>query len=339
MLKVINIISSEFSRLIKSRIFKIALAVTAVLAAVYPVQDLYWHIKNVLMSREWGGGVFLFFFSLGFQYFFLNIIPLGFILAILISIFLGRETDDGTIANKIISGHSRKEIYLGFLITCFLCGIIIYGANIIFSVLFETITMLIACLFSKEHYFMTDEELNRIGGVDYFGEADVLVILPEFQKNIGITLKNTAAAFLIILVYCSLAVLIVMLMQSKSCSVLVCLVAAIALTAWGNIVYSAVMPLPDTGDDRFDIIEYDLIEIMKDEEARRGEALDGAKKQIMLFFDDFLPSNQSLALIDYYFSTRVYSFMIYDMIWIALTTGAGLLLFNKKDIKSGVKNE
>ncbi len=52
---------------------------------------------------------------------FINII--GFLIAIFTSLFVGTEYSDGTIRNKIIVGHSRKNIYLSNLIVSIVVGI------------------------------------------------------------------------------------------------------------------------------------------------------------------------------------------------------------------------
>ena len=52
---------------------------------------------------------------------FINII--GFFIAIFTSLFVGAEYSDGTIRNKIVAGHSRKNIYLSNLIVSILVGI------------------------------------------------------------------------------------------------------------------------------------------------------------------------------------------------------------------------
>ena len=54
---------------------------------------------------------------------FINII--GFFIAIFTSLFVGAEYSDGTIRNKIVAGHSRKNIYLSNLIVSIVVGLIL----------------------------------------------------------------------------------------------------------------------------------------------------------------------------------------------------------------------
>ena len=54
---------------------------------------------------------------------YINII--SFLIAIFVSIFVGTDYSDGTIRNKIIVGHSRKNIYLSNLIVSIVVGLIL----------------------------------------------------------------------------------------------------------------------------------------------------------------------------------------------------------------------
>lgn len=44
---------------------------------------------------------------------------MGFIYGIFVSLFLGGEYSDGMIRNKVIAGHTRRDIYLANVISCF----------------------------------------------------------------------------------------------------------------------------------------------------------------------------------------------------------------------------
>ena len=54
---------------------------------------------------------------------YINII--SFLIAIFVSIFVGTDYSDGTIRNKIIVGHSRKNIYLSNLIISIVVGLVL----------------------------------------------------------------------------------------------------------------------------------------------------------------------------------------------------------------------
>ena len=54
---------------------------------------------------------------------YINVI--SFLIAVFVSIFVGLDYDNGTIRNKIIVGHSRKNIYLSNLIVSIIVGLVL----------------------------------------------------------------------------------------------------------------------------------------------------------------------------------------------------------------------
>jgi ABC-type transport system involved in multi-copper enzyme maturation permease subunit len=50
------------------------------------------------------------------------------VLAIAVAKFIGTDYDDGTIRNKCIIGHTRSEIYMANLLTCFFCSAMLCAA-------------------------------------------------------------------------------------------------------------------------------------------------------------------------------------------------------------------
>ena len=54
---------------------------------------------------------------------YINVI--SFLIAVFVSIFVGSDYDNGTIRNKIIVGHSRKNIYLSNLIVSIVVGLVL----------------------------------------------------------------------------------------------------------------------------------------------------------------------------------------------------------------------
>jgi ABC-type transport system involved in multi-copper enzyme maturation permease subunit len=50
------------------------------------------------------------------------------VLAVAIARFIGTDYDDGTIRNKFIIGHTRSEVYLANLLTCFFSSAMLFAA-------------------------------------------------------------------------------------------------------------------------------------------------------------------------------------------------------------------
>lgn len=106
-----KLLRANLSRLKKDKVFWAALFIMA----LETVAILHNSRKAAEMVRDgYQGYEFL-------DKIYLNPAPLiGIFFAVIISLYLGREYGDGTMRNKLIVGHTRTEIYVANLLTCFL---------------------------------------------------------------------------------------------------------------------------------------------------------------------------------------------------------------------------
>lgn len=111
-----NLLNAGFSRLKKNKIFLGLIIITLICAAFFLFGRYYDGIKynGYGFSLKSTGQLLLEFTNI-----------IGFFIALFTSLFVGTEYSDGTIRNKIIIGHSRKNIYLSNLIISITVGIII----------------------------------------------------------------------------------------------------------------------------------------------------------------------------------------------------------------------
>lgn len=110
-----KLLSANFMRLMKSKEFWLCAVSTLLISAVM----IYTEADSAAVMAVRGT-----IKPLDDYYF--QIAPyIGAIMAIFISLFLGTEYSDGTIRNKLISGHTRTDIYLANFFTCLTVGIII----------------------------------------------------------------------------------------------------------------------------------------------------------------------------------------------------------------------
>lgn len=111
-----RLLNANLGRLKKDTVFKITLLFTVLyaMAAIFAgwrsmeINDASIPLENFLFN---GYGLF------GFV-----AVP-GIVMAAFCSMFIGTEFSDGTLRNKLIVGHRRKEIYLSNFVTCALSGI------------------------------------------------------------------------------------------------------------------------------------------------------------------------------------------------------------------------
>lgn len=115
-----KLLSANFSRLMRDKIFWIAAAVMLALSAYIIIDSA--SAREIVEENNVQ--------TLNSVYF--NLLPvILFFYSVFISLFIGTEYSDGTIRNKIVIGHSRLNIYFSNYITCFAGAIIILAAMLI----------------------------------------------------------------------------------------------------------------------------------------------------------------------------------------------------------------
>jgi len=116
-----KLLSANFARLWKNKVFWLSMATMFVYSVVY------------MMNASRRGALAS---SSGYhhtldQYYFIYGISIGIFCAVFISLFLGTEYSDGTIRNKLIVGHTRSGIYFSNLIVCFSASMLIMAVWLI----------------------------------------------------------------------------------------------------------------------------------------------------------------------------------------------------------------
>lgn len=109
-----KLLSANFSRLWKSKIFWVLEGISAIVGA-------FFYVLAIINTRNIGT---IWYEISGNYYFFLELVYIGVIMAIFSSFYIGTEYSDGTIRNKLTVGHSRKDIYLANLIVNFVAGLL-----------------------------------------------------------------------------------------------------------------------------------------------------------------------------------------------------------------------
>ncbi len=278
---MINLLSAYFSRLWREKIFWIALAFMFVFGA-FDATNRY----SFAAYLEPGATFALDDYCFSFHW------VIGIVSAVVSSLFLGREYQDGTIRNKLIAGHSRAAVYLsGWL------------AN--------TASTLLLCL----GCFLA----SCICGIPAFG---------GFQGEFGKILLLILASLLSVSVYAALFTMIQMLVGNRAAAVTICLITALViligasqLQSWLNepAMWEGYSYLTDAG------------ELVVVQSFPNSTYLTGTARTVVQTIYEFLPWGQGSLLINGGGEHLSY-FPLYSGIWIAAFTVAGVLGFQKKDI-------
>ncbi len=101
-----KLFSANFLRLFTSKVFWALEGVCAAVGAIF-------YILAAINTRNIGEAWYL---ANSNYYFFLEVIYIGFVMAVFSGFYVGTEYSDGTIRNKLSVGHSRKNIYLANMI-------------------------------------------------------------------------------------------------------------------------------------------------------------------------------------------------------------------------------
>lgn len=221
----------------------------------------------------------------------------GFAIAIFTGLFLGEEYNSGAIRNKLIVGHKRRDIYLSGLVLALSAAVIMCLAYIV------------ACCAVG---------LPLLGGFEGISAGWVIVI---------------ALCTLLMACACgALCTFIAMLCQSKSATAVICLVLMIVLLFTGAFINSRLAE-PETFDG-YAMYDADIGQIVLQEESQPNPSYVGGTTRVVYeFLNKFLPMGQAIHYSNMELGERPWEMPLYSLIIIAATTGIGVVLFKKKDIK------
>ena len=276
-----NLLSAYFSRLWREKIFWIALAFMFVFGA-FDATNRY----SFAAYLEPGATFALDDYCFSFHW------VIGIVSAVVSSLFLGREYQDGTLRNKLIAGHSRGAIYLsGWLVNTASTLLLCLGC------------FLAACLFG----------IPAFGG--FQGEPNTILLL-------------AFASLLSAAVYAALFTMIQMLTRSRAAAVTLCILIALAimigasqLQSWLNepAVWEGYSYLTETG------------ELVVVEDFPNSTYLSGAARTVVETIYEFLPWGQGSLLVNGG-GEHLGCLPFYSGILIAAFTVIGVLGFQKKEI-------
>lgn len=288
-----KLLSAEFVRLFKSFVFRLCLMFSAILG-IFGVLMRWWDIKcNPATYAE-----------LDITYrnadglIFAGGLYLIFVISVFISIFVGTEYSDGTIRNKLTVGHSRRNIYLSKIIVCAVADILIH-------ILYILVVLILAELFIN-------------------GTTMTMAEIISF----------TIVSIIAVLAITTILVLLSISNQSKAIGAVVVLLTTFIMF-FATLLIGSRLEIPEYSNDKDTINSTETGEIIPDVEKniKNPRYLRGTKRKVYEFLNDFLPLSQIYQIVLNTHDKQLHLLVIYDFLIMIVTTGAGMFIFQKKNLK------
>ena len=275
-----NLLSAGLVRLRRDKIFWLSCAVMAALEIFYVISAWY-------DGRETG------FYSGLDRIYFLFSAAVGFLSALTCAFLIGPEYSDGTLRNKLISGHTRQSVYLTNLLLTALASVAMCLSAVVPAL------------------------------------ALGLPLLGTFNMGAARAALCTLGVLGLSAAFASVFTMLVTLVKSRVASSVVALVLALVFLVAGSYIYNRLGAAPTIPGFEMNING----ELVLTEAVPNPAYLDeGPLRDVYEFLDLFLPGGQSIHYCDLS-ADRVGAMIACDGAIILLTTGAGLALFRRKDLK------
>ena len=226
---------------------------------------------------------------------------MGLASAVFVSLFTGAEYSDGTIRNKLTAGHSRAAVYLAHLIAC--CA----------AVLLLALT-----------YVLTSMAAGAACGGRMASSPQT------FAFFMLCSLLATAA-------YVTFMTCLSWMISSRAISSVICIIAALIFLFAAAYVNQRLAE-PETRDIYVMTDEYGVPTQV--ETIANPAYVSGKARETLEFINDVLPSGQGVQMASVPGENWAGVGAPYPVRWVccslafgAVTTGAGLLLFKRKEIQ------
>lgn len=224
---------------------------------------------------------------------------IGIICSVFISLFLGTEYSDRTMRNKLIIGRTRSTIYLSNLIVNIAAAVVI-------------------CLF-------------YIAAICAFG----IPLIGVFKSDASIIAEYLFGTFMMIISFCAIFTLIGMLIQNKALIAVINVILAFALIIISSAVIDSLQLNVETYPE-YTHTNYSAendIEYSDDGSSPPDKfIIKGVKLDIYEFLIDFLPMGQAIQY-RHRIADEPYKMPLYSLGITIVTTGIGIFVFRKKNIR------
>ena len=228
---------------------------------------------------------------------------MGLVAAIFISLFVGSEYSDGTIRNKLVVGHSRMQIYLANLIACSL-----------------------ACVLISLAYVAGIIVVSSSKGGELLTETSIIAMCLICSLFLSIA-------------FTSIMIMLAILNTNKAGNVVVSMILALIMLVSSSYIYQRLGE-PEIYDNYVSVNEVGIPTQV--EQSPNPLYIDGTPRAVLEVVNDLLPSGQAMQLADAFDSEGItnkdienvpYRWLGYSLLVIVLTSGVGIFLFRKKEIR------
>jgi len=214
--------------------------------------------------------------------------------AVFIGIFVGTEYSDATIRNKLVVGHTRVSIYLSKLIVCAV-------ADVVMHLVYIAVVLALGNL--------------------------LLYTTLETTKILILTMIGMMA----VLAFTALVLLLSMSIQSKATGAVVCLIGTLLMLMATLTIYQR-LDAPEYYD-AYSFTDEETGEVVEVEREKNPQYLTGGtKRKVYELLNDFIPTSQ-LYQVAMHVSDKAGIMAVYDGIIMIVATGAGIIIFRKKNLK------
>jgi len=214
--------------------------------------------------------------------------------AIFIGLFIGTEHSNGTLRNKLVIGHSRGTIYFANLAVCAAASLMIHAV-----------------------YFLT----ALFGG---------LIASGNFISDIGTFTGNFAVSLIIVTAFAAMFLPISSLVSSKSAGTTAVIITSLVLVIFGVVIAEGLTE-PQI-NEAYTITDSSGNEISEPETVNPFY-VSGVQREIYEVLYDILPTCQAVRLQLGDMPENPAVIPLWSAAVIIVTTGAGVILFRRKDLK------
>ena len=270
-----KLLRANFTRLFKNKLFRIfIIAIFATTAfAVFDQAKYTEIIDNMLFS---------------------GIPIISVVSAVFISIFAGTEYSDGTMRNKLYTGHSRTSVYGASLVTCAAAALIMH--------------------------------VVLIAAVVCFG----IPIIGKVTLTVSEILLLSLLSILTVTAYTSVYILLSMLITSKAAGAAAAILLSFGLIIGADTLYRCINT-PEYSPSNY--IDEESETGYGTELVPNPRYPSKMKRKVMQTTLNILPSGQALQIANGGLPENAAELPFYAIFDIGATTAVGVIFFRRKDIK------